>query len=189
MPTEISYYPEIQQYIELQLISNFKAANNRNLHIFWGIGELKSTLQKIIADHHAICLCAEEFSKNVPPLNLDIFSLITDGIKFAILILEIKLTKIVGLREWSQLVGYCLVSRAKYGLLVNINNGSSQRLQQILQNDQSLSDIHTKIGDNYYNHLLGLMTWNNYTKNFEYSNLGFIKSISQLSNMIINDFN
>jgi hypothetical protein len=189
MTTEISYYSEIQKFIEIQLISNFKVANNRNLHLFWGIGELKSNLQKIIADHHSICLCAEEFSKNVPPLNLDIFSLVTDGNKFEILILEVKRTKSVGLREWSQLVGYCLVSIAKYVVLVNINNGRSQRLQQILQSDQSLSVIQTKVNDKYYNNLLGLISCNSHTKNFEYSNLGFIKSISQLSNVIIKDFN
>ena len=39
----------------------------------------------------------------------------TDGIKFELLILEVKLMNSAGLKEWSQLVGYCLVSGAKYG--------------------------------------------------------------------------
>lgn len=125
MRNEISYYSEIQEFIETQLKSNFLVSNHRNLYVYWGIGELKSNLYRIIKEHPAECSCALQFAKRIPPLSLDIFALVTDGNKFELLILEIKLVKSAGLREWSQLVGYCLVSGAKYGLLVNIDNGSS----------------------------------------------------------------
>ena len=120
---EVSYYPEIQDFIEAQLKSNFLASNRRELYVFWGIGELKSNLQRIIKEHPEECSCAVKFAQRVPPLSLDIFALVTDGTKFELLILEVKLVKSAGLSEWSQLVGYCLVSGAKYGLLVNIDNG------------------------------------------------------------------
>lgn len=39
---EVSYYPEIQRYIEEQLKSNFRLTRQRDLFVFWGIGELKT---------------------------------------------------------------------------------------------------------------------------------------------------
>ena len=140
---EVSYYPEIQTFIEAQLKSNFIAQQHRELEVFWGIGELKSNLQRIIKANPEKCSCAIRFAQQVPPLNLDIFALITDGEKFELLILEVKLMNSAGLKEWSQLVGYCLVSGAKYGLLVNIDNGSSHRLSQILSTEEHLSHIRT----------------------------------------------
>ena len=51
---EVSYYPEIQTFIEAQLKSNFKAKRHKELSVFWGIGELKTNLQRIIAEHPEI---------------------------------------------------------------------------------------------------------------------------------------
>ncbi len=185
---EVSYYPEIQQFIEAQLKSNFTASNKRKLYVFWGIGELKSNLQRIIRENPMECECATQFANRVPPLNLDIFGLITDGEKFELLILEIKLVKSAGLSEWSQLVGYCLVAGAKYGLLINIDNGGSSRLHQMLQTERHISNINTMVNDNPQEHQLGFMKWDSLTHNFEYTNLGAIKSLSDLSNRISLDF-
>lgn len=188
MRNEVSYYPEIQNFIEVQLRSNFLASNHRELFVYWGIGELKSNLQRIISENPDICSCALQFSERVPPLSLDIFALITDGVKFELLILEIKLVKSAGLNQWSQLVGYCLVAGAKYGLLVNIDNGSSPRLTQTLLNERHMSYIQTTVNGDSREHMLGFMQWNSYTHNFEYSNLGFIKSLSELSNKLVSEF-
>jgi hypothetical protein len=188
MRNEVSFYPEIQTYIEAQLKSNFLVSNHRELYVYWGIGELKTNLQRIIAEHPNECACAASFFERVPPLSLDIFALITDGIKFELLILEIKLVKSAGLSEWSQLIGYCLVSGAKYGLLVNIDNGSSPRLSQMLHTERHISHIQTLINNGIREHLLGFMQWNSLTHNFEYSNLGIIKSLSELSNKLASEF-
>ncbi len=191
MPTkrnEVSYYPEIQAFIEAQLKSNFRAQQHRELEVFWGIGELKTNLQRIIKANPEKCRCATSFAQRVPPLNLDIFALITDGEKFEILILEVKLMNSAGLKEWSQLVGYCLVSGAKYGLLVNIDNGSSPRLSQILSTEEHLSHIRTLVSGKLKEHCLGFMQWDSLTQNFEYSNLGLIKSLSELSDQLANEF-
>lgn len=188
MRNEISYYDEIKEFIEKQLKSNFLASNHRNLYVYWGIGELKRNLYKIIDAHPAECSCALRFAKRIPPLSLDIFALITDGNKFELLILEIKLVKSAGLREWSQLIGYCLVAGAKYGLLVNIDNGSSERLIQTLSNERHMSYIQTIVNGMNREHMLGFMQWNSFTRNFEYTNLGFIKSLSALSDRLISEF-
>lgn len=181
---EISYYPEIRSYIEAQIKSNFLVKKKASINVYWGIGELKAKLQEIIALHPAECNCVKSFASRVPPLNLDIFALITDGFQFRLLILEVKLLSRAGLKEWSQLVGYCLVSGAKYGLLINIDNGASQRLFDILTDEPNLSCIET-INNK---HLLGFMQWDSLTHDFVYSNLGFIKSVSDLSNQLIMEF-
>lgn len=185
---EVSYYSEIQRFIEEQLKSNFRINSRRELYVYWGIGELKTNLQRIISLHPAECECARAFANRVPPLNLDIFALITDGIHFELLILEVKLLHGAGLKEWSQLIGYCLVSGAKYGLLVNIGNGGSPRLNQILSSEHHLSHIETIVNESQRCHCLGLMTWDSLTQNFEYSNLGAVKSLSDLSEKIRAEF-
>lgn len=185
---EVSYYPEIQSFIEEQLKSNIRLTHQRGLFVYWGIGELKTNLQRIISEHPVECECVRPFVNRVPPLNLDIFALVTDGEHFELLILEVKLLRGAGLKEWSQLVGYCLVSGAKYGLLVNVENGGSPRLNQILSTEHHLSHIHTIVDGNQRDHLLGLMTWDSLTQNFEYSNLGAIKSLSDLSEQIGAEF-
>lgn len=185
---EVSYYPEIQTFIETQLKSNFKVRCNRELSVFWGIGELKTNLQRIINENPEKCNCARAFTQQTPPLNLDIFALITDGHKFELLILEVKLMSAAGLKEWSQLVGYCLVSGAKYGLLINIDNSASPRLSQILSTEEHLSHIQTNVNYQIREHCLGFMQWDSLTQNFEYSNLGMVKSLSDLSNQLVSEF-
>ena len=152
---EVSYYPEIQRYIEEQLKSNFRLTRQRDLFVFWGIGELKTNLQRIISEHPAECECARTFANKVPPLNLDIFALVSDGMHYELLILE---------------------------------NGASPRLSQILSTEHHLSHIQTIVDGNQRDHLLGFMTWDSLTQNFEYSNLGIIKSLSDLSGKISAEF-
>lgn len=186
---EVSYYPEIKQFIEEQLKSNFCAESERPLNVYWGIGELKTNLNRILAEHPNECACVREFAYRVPPLSLDIFALITNGAKFELLILEIKLVRSAGLKEWSQLIGYCLVSGARYGFLVNIDNCASSRLAQILSTERHLSHINTIVNDEQREHFLGFMQWDSLTHSFDYSNLGAVKSLSDLSNQLRAKFN
>jgi|LSQX01.2.fsa_nt_gb hypothetical protein len=186
---EISYYPEITTFIESQLKSNFRAQNKNDIHIFWKIGEFTSKLDELIKENPCICECIIPFWKKTPPLNLDIFGVVTDGNKFEIIILEVKLRSNVGLSEWSQLLGYSVVSDAKYGLLVNIDAGASKRLVDILARETDASKI-TRVKNNgeTINQLMGFMQWNSKTHNFEYSNLGQLWSISALSDALLENF-
>ena len=186
---EVSYYPEITKFIEAQIKSNFKS-KGANINVYWEIGELKTKLKKIKKEHPTECECATVFANKVTPLSLDIFGLVTNGIQFKIVILEIKKRNSVGLSEWSQLLGYTMVSDASYGLLINIDSGASPRLTDILTFEKDLSKIlRIKQEKNEITkHLLGFMEWNSLTKNFEYSNLGELHSISILTNELYNDF-
>lgn len=186
---EVAHYPEITNFIEIQLQSNFKAAGIEDVYIFWKKGELTSGLRELIRDYPQTCSCMEEYSRITSPLNLDIFGVFTNGIKFEIVILEVKLRSAVGLNEWSQLLGYNLVSNARYGLLINIDAGASERLIRILSFDEDASKIIRLKNDGAkIEHLLGFMQWNTITQNFEYSNLGQISSLSALSSALIMQF-
>lgn len=186
---EVAHYPEIMDFIETQLLSNFRAEGIKDVNIFWKSGELTSKIRELINEHPEECQCLDEYSKVMPPLNLDIFCVVTNGTKFEIVILEVKLRDSVGLNQWSQLIGYNLVSNAKYGILINIDAGASERLKRILAFDVDSSKIVRKKGNgSEIEHLLGFMQWNTITHNFEYSNLGQISSLSALSSKLIAQF-
>lgn len=186
---EIAYYPEIIECIEMHLKSNFNAKGLTGIKIFWKSGELTSKIRELIAEHPQECSCLSVYCQKTPPLNLDIFGVVTDGEKFEIIILEVKLCKAVGLSEWSQLLGYNVVSNAKYGLLINIDEGASERLTNILIMEKDVSRvIRLKSNGEQITHLLGFMQWNSITRNFEYSNLGQLCSLSALSEDIISIF-
>ena len=185
---EIEYYPEITKFIEAQIKSNFKS-KGANINVYWETGELKTKLNKIITEHPKECKCVTNYANNIPPLSLDIFGLVTDGKQFKIIILEIKKRNSVGLSEWSQLLGYTMVSNASYGLLINIDSGASSRLTDILTFEKDLSKIRRINQQNELTeHLLGFMEWNSLTRNFEYSNLGELHSISVLTNKVYDCF-
>jgi hypothetical protein len=185
---EAAYYPEITHFIEKQLQSNFRAKNKDDIHIYWKIGEMKSKIEELIIEHPAECNCLNNFARNMPSLNVDIFAVITDGKKFELLILEIKLLKSVGLAQWSQLIGYCMVTDCKYGLLVNIDGRASDRLIELLQQNLDVSKIIRIKNNNKIETLLGFMKWNSLTKNFEYSELGQLCSLSSISDRLIKQF-
>ena len=186
---EVAHYPEITKYIEAQLNSNFLAQGINNVKIFWKSGELTAKIKELIVEHPQICQCLQEYSKKMNPLNLDIFGVITNGEFFEIVILEVKLRESVGLSEWSQLMGYNLVSNAKYGLLINIDAGASSRLRALLSTDSDVSRIVRKRENGQESsHYLGFMQWNTITQNFEYSNLGQLWSLSALSKELIKQF-
>ena len=186
---EVAHYPEIMSFIESQLLSNFRSAGIDDISIFWKSGELTSKIKELIYEYPEKCKCLEEYSNIMSPLNLDIFCVVTNGKKFEIVILEIKLRETVGLNQWSQLIGYNLVSNAKYGLLININAGASERLKRILTFDVDTSRIVRKKADGTeIELLLGFMQWNTVTQNFEYTNLGEINSLSALSTALIKQF-
>ena len=186
---EVAHYPEIMRCVEMQLQSNFRAAGVTDLKIYWKSGELTAKIKELVQEHPDTCSCMAGYSRSTPPLNLDIFAVVTDGRKYEIVILEVKLREAVGLNQWSQLIGYNLVSNARYGLLINIDAGASSRLEGILASDVDASRIvRQKADGTTVEHLLGFMEWNTVTQNFEYSGWGQIHSLSALSKALISRF-
>jgi len=186
---EVSYYPEIMDFIKNQIESNFKASKNP-LKVYCKTGELKKGLAEIISENGITTPSIVSFANSTPPLSLDIFALITDGIDYELLIVEVKLLENVGLAQLSQLIGYCIVSNAQYGLLINVNGGESPRLVDLLSNEPDVTYIRRMLayGSRLVEHNLGVMEWDSDVQNLYYSGYGRIQSISKLCEMLAAKF-
>lgn len=186
---EVSYYPEIMDFIKTQIESNFRASQNP-LTVYCKTGELKKGLAEIISENEITTQSIIDFANNTPPLSLDIFALITDGRDYELLIIEVKLLDNVGLSQLSQLIGYCIVSNAQYGLLVNVNGGESQRLVDLLSNEPDVTYIRRILShDNrLVEHNLGVMEWDSEMQNLYYSGYGRVETISKLCGMLATKF-
>lgn len=186
---EISFYPEIMDFLKEQVESNFRASKNP-LKVYCKTGELRHGLEEIIAENNITTPSILQFASSTPPLSLDIFALITDGTKYELLILEVKLLKSVGLTQLSQLIGYCIVSNAQYGLLVNVDGGESPRLTNLIMNEPDLTHIirHLKYKDISVEHNLGVMEWDSDTHNLTYTGYGSIRTVSELCKKLAEKF-
>lgn len=177
---EVSYYPEIMQFLKEQIESNF-AAWERPLKVYCRTGELRSGLQDIIRENRITSPSILQFAASTPPLSLDIFALITDGIRYELLIVEVKLMTSVGLTQLSQLIGYCIVSNAQYGLLINVNGRESPRLTELLTSRPDLLHIVRTVNDaSPIIHNLGVMEWDSDTQNLLYTACGSLRTVSEL---------
>lgn len=181
---EVDYYPEIMQYVKEQIESNF-AASGHSLKVYCKTGELRKGLQAIINENGITTPSIVKFAASTPPLSLDIFGLITDGVDYQLLIMEIKLRSSIGLTELSQLLGYCVVSDANYGLLINIEGGVSPRLTDLLQNEPGLFDFDIeKKRRTRTSHKFGVMTWDSETQVVNYTGYGGIRTMGELCKLI-----
>ena len=185
---EVSYYPEIMQFLKEQIESNF-AAWEKPLKVYCKTGELRRGLQDIIQENHIATPSILQFTAGTPPLSLDIFGLITDGTRYELLIVEVKLMDSVGLTQLSQLIGYCIVSNAQYGLLVNVNGRESPRLTELLNSRPDLLHIVRETSDaSHVIHNLGVMEWDSETQNLLYTACGSQRTVSELCKQLEEQF-
>lgn len=186
---EISYYGEIMAFIKEQIESNFSAWE-KPLKVYCKTGELQKGLREIVRENSISTPSIIKFADSTPPLSLDIFALITDGTKYELLILEVKLLGSVGLTQLSQLIGYCIVSNAQYGLLINVNGGESSRLTNLIMNEPDLMYIVRSLTSRNatVEHNLGVMEWDSDTQNLTYTGYGAIRTISELCKKIESKF-
>lgn len=184
---EISYYPEIMQFLKEQIESNFTAWA-RPLKVYCKTGELRNGLQNIIRENQITSPAILQFASTTPPLSLDLFALITDGFQYELLIVEVKLMKSVGLTQLSQLIGYCIVSNAQYGLLININGRESPRLTELLTSRSDILHIVRDVNGAGVIHNLGVMEWDSETQNLLYTACGSLRTISELCKKLEKQF-
>jgi hypothetical protein len=67
--------------------------------------------------------------------------------------------------------------------LAAIESHPSQRLIELLHDRPHISHVNTLVDKEKREHLLGFMTWDALTKNLKYTDLGAIRSLSDLSKM------
>lgn len=186
---EVSYYPEIMLFLKDQIESNFRASK-KPLSVYCKTGELKKGLEEIIRENNITTPSIIRFAASTPPLSLDIFALITNGEKYELLIIEVKLLNSVGLTQLSQLIGYCIVSNAQYGLLVNVDGGESARLTDLIMNEPDLTHIvrTLRFKNEIVETSLGVMEWDSTSHNLTYTGYGRIRTISELCRKLAEKF-
>ena len=183
---EVEYYEEIAMELANIIRSNLP---DNNFVVKPLIGEVSSGLRTLIANGYEAGDLLRNYSKSVHKLHLDISIIIenlTTG-KFEVIIFEVKRVKNLGLSELSQLIGYCLVSKSKFGILINVDTAVSREFSVILDGDKDLTEIVRIIDSNEIKHCFGVMVWNSVTLKIEYTNSGSIKSIPQLVEQVINN--
>src|SRR3989338_886751 len=178
---EVDYYKEIALGLKDLFISNMP--DSLHVSVYPLIGEIKAALQNLILNEKVDERLIKPIIQGIDTLSLDVSFLLVNNKtkKYEIVILEIKRTSAVGLTELSQLIGYCLVSKAKFGILVNVDNTVSSRFSTILERDFDLTIIERTLkNDQDIVHKFGVMKWNSKTLALEYTNAGSIKSIPEL---------
>lgn len=182
---EVDFYQEIAKGLKALVEANLP--NDAKISVYPLIGEIRSALGTLLANKNIEHEAIKKFVQEIDVLNLDISFLLFDNKthRFEIVILEVKKVPSVGLTELSQLVGYCLVSKAKFGILVNVDSLASERFMTILEKDPDLTTIERKYRGNWLVHKFGVMKWNSVTQAFEYSNAGGIKSIPELVKLVL----
>lgn len=182
---ESDYYQEIAKGINDLILGNLPQGSK--IRVVPLIGELCSEIRKLEKqnqiDNKSIIKLAHELGQ----LKLDISFLFIDEVseKYELLILEVKKISAVGLSEFSQLIGYCLVAKAKFGLLINVDKPASPPLRDLLLRDVNLSLIKRQLDSGTITHKLGFMKWNSVTKNIDYAGLGELKDIPTLVKLIV----
>jgi hypothetical protein len=180
---EVDHYEEIAKELVLQIRANIA---DQNYIIKPLIGEIGSALRTLIANGYDAGSLLKEYSKTVHKLHLDIAILIEcpNTNRFELVIFEIKKVSNLGLNELSQLIGYCLVSRSRFGVLMNVDKAISRDFSIILDADEHLTHITRLINQKEIQHEIGVMVWNSKTEKVEYTQSGAVRSIPELANRI-----
>ncbi|HMH70258.1 MAG TPA: hypothetical protein VK502_02570 [Candidatus Saccharimonadales bacterium] len=184
---EVAYYPELAEYLEKTIKANLTNSSIivKGLYLPEYGSQVRSFLSHYISQNKEnVSESLKLFAQDVPKLRTDIVILLDNPStnKFEMIIIEAKLLGSAGLTELSQLIGYSLVTKIKYGLLINIKGGASNELAHILETDLDLALVDRKLTDPPYEviHKIGMMTYNPDTANLTSIETSSVKSLPQL---------
>ena len=172
---EVSYYPELASSLEETIKANLSSndINVKALYLPTYGNNIRDYLVYYVEHNKGnVSKSLEVFLKDVPKVRTDTIVLFdnpkTD--KFTIVIVEVKLLNSAGLSEFSQLIGYNLVTKIEYGILVNVGGRISTDLNSILISDADVTKIERIISTPPYKqmHKIGVMSYNPSTKNLDY---------------------
>lgn len=185
--SEIDHYTDIAERMKTLLEADLESEVDE---VNIGYGEhsrLKDMLSEVGKEFESEQML--EDSKNALPLDLDIvlFVYFPEEDDYEMVTIEVKERNRVGLMNFSQLTGYCLVSKAKYGFLVNVGGGMSSELQDILEYREELTSFsRTTDGENITHHS-GVFEWQKSSGTLSIKNVGPISSIPKLADKLSSD--
>lgn len=191
---EVSYYPQLAESLENIFSSNLtnSSINMKALYLPEHGSQVRSFLKKYIEMNPGnVSESLIKFSLDVPRLRTDIVILFDNPKtnKFKLVIVEVKLVTSAGLSELSQLIGYSLVTKIEYGVLVNINGSISSELKDILLTDIDISKIQRldSKSSNKTEYKYSVLGYNSNTNNFNYIETLSRSSIPSLTEQLENE--
>jgi|GEM_PF-453172 len=172
---EVSYYPQLARDLEAIVASNLQDTNIHvhALYLPRDGSHIRRYLETYIAQHpgevsDALIECAGD----IPKLRTDIVLVFDNPVtnKFQLVIVEVKLVSSAGLSELSQLIGYSLVTKVEYGLLINVNGGISSELKDILLTDIDIAEVTRTLSTSGHSteYHFGVLGYQSATGNFQY---------------------
>lgn len=184
---EVAYYPELAKHLEVAITANLtdSSVNIKALYLPTFGSNIRSFLASYLADHALDASDAlRKYSLDVPKIRTDI-AVVFDNPKtnkFQILLIEAKLLGSAGLTQLSQLLGYCLVTKAEYGLLINIGGGISNELADIIAFDKDVIKIDRTLKAPPFKilHKIGIMSYIPATNGFQYYPTESVGSLPQV---------
>ena len=119
-------------------------------------------------------------------LKVDILVLVYDRaqLKGEIIISEVKRKRGLSLHDCSQLVGYCICSDTRFGLLINVDGGISDALREILAQNTALTDIIQIVNGRQTIRRIGILTWESKTRRGTFLPNGYLRSLPGLCRKI-----
>jgi hypothetical protein len=189
LSNEKNHYQAILQYLQRQIQSVSSAQGFNHLAILGGTDvALANGIKKVCKDHQLYYEEIRNYVEGLGVLQIDGFLLVINKItrRFEVVVCEIKDKTALGLAEYSQLMGYCLSSYCRYGLLINVDTGASRHLSELLSLDGDLCKVNRMLSDGtVMDHSFGIFTWNSITQHLDTLNLGGIKSLSKMALEIV----
>ena len=181
---EIEYYDEISEFLTSEIQANL--GRGENITVDSIMDELHTGLKTLEIDGRIHSGLLHQYAQQCNTLYIDIAIVIQNKTNdlFEIINFEIKREKKLGLTNLSQLIGYCLVSDSRFGVLVNVDHGCSEHFKSILNTDKDLTNIHRIKENQVVEHKFGVMVWESKTKNMTYTNEGSILTIPKLCEML-----
>lgn len=178
---EVDYYNDIARTVVNLIRANLSGDNQYRVYPL--IGDPNSAVRTLASNGYDIGEQVVEYVHGMHRLFLDVSVVVENLInrKFEFVIFEVKVGGVVGLTELSQLIGYCLVSKVKFGILLNIDDSISANFSMILNSDPDLTTIRRLLMDGRtISHELGVMIYDSEAQNLLYTSVGPLPSVAQL---------
>ncbi len=170
---ERSYYPAIADFLRARFQREIVTGDLKSDFISCGIVDMRSGIVRLIS---SMSLNRKEeletYVQKTRSLFVDIVGMVYNqkAIKHSFLICEVKLGEI-NLTDLAQLLGYCVASNTRHGILISIGKNITRGFESIIKANHQVIDLKRADG---FRHSLSIATWKDNEMLFD--NLGYART-------------
>ena len=172
---ESSFYPSIVDYIERRIKAELGDGFDFRMAVC-GVVDMRDGLRRINRQLHHQNESLDNYAERTRGLFVDLAGILQSrtGNRFATLICEVKVGRL-NLTHLAQLLGYCIASNTRHGLLISVNHSVTSGLEAVLRNNHSIVDVRRL---DKSRHTIGIATWTGGALRFD--DIGFYTSVESL---------